>query len=82
MRDIYGDAAYLDVTVIVEDRLWSPPDVMQCYTESGVAQIPFVLDIMYLTGSRKEAKINMNPRPQTAAGMNCESLIVLQADWV
>ena len=79
LRDIYGDTSDpLDVTIIIETITAAAPfDFPTCFTEPGVIKKPFVQDTMYLIGSLKEIKIHVSPKPMTAAGVNCESLLVL-----
>jgi hypothetical protein len=82
MRDVYGDAASIYFTLIVEASPVSPPHVAECWTHLGVAPVPFVTDLMYLPGSVKEAQIHMNPKPISNNGIDCQDMLVLQADWV
>ena len=37
---------------------------------------------MYLMGSLKFIKLNINPKPKTALGVDCETALVSQAEWL
>lgn len=82
LRDIYGHSESIDVTVVIEMMTTTPTDFPQCYSQSGVVTQPFVQDAVYVVGTLKEVKVHFTPLPRTASGVDCESLLVVSAEWM
>ena len=55
LRDVYGNAATLDVTLIIVTMLASPVGIGGCYYESVVPQ-GYAYDTNYVLGTYKQTK--------------------------
>ena len=83
LRDIFGGYAALDITVIVETPMASPPypaGIGYCYTENVIPSI-FAYDTLYITGTLKHTKIQMI-LPRNSMYVDCQDAMHLTAELV
>lgn len=53
LRDVYGDFAAMDLTIIVEDMVILPAGIANCYNTPGIVHNIYAYDLLYVTGTKK-----------------------------